>query len=86
MKDKERFKLFLGEDFYPIGGHDDFAGYFDSIQEAKEFCEKEHPENECMWAQIVFKDIVICRGDIDFYPKKPWEWRNEKNPLPPQND
>lgn len=73
-------KLFLGDDFYPYGGWDDFIGYFNTKQEAIEWVERNHGDTNDKWAHIVMNDIVIGRGEIgrtlDRQPLK-WEWINE---------
>lgn len=76
----EKFLLFGGETFYPSGGWNDFKGYFNSIDEAKEFIENEYLSETLAWSHIVFKNDVIFHGKKDStYDSKEiisyeWEW------------
>ena len=66
-------KLFYGNSHYPMKGYEDFKGYYNDIESAKAFVEKEL-ENACfVWAQIVIGDKIVCSGEINCYPK--WEWK-----------
>ncbi len=79
----KKVMLFYGNEFYPYGGWDDFKGYFDSVEEAKNFTEKEEKDSSFMWAHIVQNDRIVVYGE----PKKekfilpeplPWIWKNAK--------
>ena len=70
-------KLFLGLNYYPDGGYDDFKGSFDDIESAKEWVEKEYSEAYFDgWAHLVLDDKIILRGyrDSSSWDVKPWEW------------
>ena len=51
MVSVKRFLVFAGENHYPLGGWDDFAGAFDSHEEAD--VAKKHKDEKGHWAQIV---------------------------------
>lgn len=46
---KNNVKLFIGNDYYPLGGYKDFKGYFDNIDLAKKYVEEEYAHESCMW-------------------------------------
>lgn len=73
-----KVKLFLGEDFYPMGGYDDFHSYFETVEEAKEYVEENYHLDDCKWAHMVVNDKIILEGHIDTsysIRKAEWEWR-----------
>ena len=45
----KRYLLFAYDEYYPSGGWYDFRGSFDSIEEAKKFCDRVNRD----WAEIV---------------------------------
>jgi hypothetical protein len=49
-----KYILFAGERYYPKGGCDDFVGFFDSIDEAKE--NYDHEKFDDGWCDIVEAD------------------------------
>ncbi len=46
----KRYLLFSGDEYYPLGGWNDFKGSFDTLEEAKEAKEKLSGHD---WYQIV---------------------------------
>ncbi len=70
-----KFKLFAGMIYYPGRGYEDFKGYFDSAEKAKEYVEKNEYEYDCYcWAQIVLEDKIIMSGSKEGYNPDEWEW------------
>lgn len=67
-------KLFFGDVHYPHGGYNDFYGYFSSIEEAKEYMEKNYSVEPSMWAHIVINDTIIVSGYFDCFCNEIWEW------------
>ncbi len=72
-----KYKLFCGDIFYPRGGQKDFEGYFDTIEEAKNYTINKFEDDDCVWAHIVLDEKIIGEGVKDVYetPRK-WEWKN----------
>jgi len=68
-------KLFYGDQYYPLGGYEDFKGNFSTIEEAKSYVEK---LEQCFlnWAHIVIDDKIVLKGvlDTDFINEDIWEW------------
>lgn len=71
------FLLFVGEQYYPRGGWDDFHGDFDSVKEAVEFVSanpkfRSMPDDDwasdIQWAQVVDLTTmkVVCRLSEEF--------------------
>ncbi len=72
-KMNDKYLLFLGDDYYPSGGWEDFSGYFDSPQEAIEKINSIEPY--CKWAHIVFQEKIILRAKtIDDYCSTNGKW------------
>lgn len=71
-------KLFVGEDFYPLGGYEDFRRSFSTKKEAIQWTEENINKNDGMdkWAHIVKDDMIILRGVLSgYYGKSPdWKW------------
>jgi len=64
--------LFWGDTFYPNGGWKDFRGFFDSVDEAKEFSEK---NLSCyMWAHIVENGKITWKFECDDWKEGSLEW------------
>ena len=59
----KRYLLFLGSEYYPSGGWNDFQGDFDTIKEAEIVAEKEGDD----WFQIIDtktkKEILSYKRD-----------------------
>ena len=60
--------LFAGSCFYPSGGWKDFRGYFNSVEDAKEFL-KDYWENFDIccspWAHMVENNKIVLEGRLD---------------------
>lgn len=72
----KRFALFLGNQYYPSGGWEDFYAAFDTVEDAKAQAEKELPELTYAWANIADLQVgkMVWRGDdYDFMGKFEWE-------------
>lgn len=54
-----KYMLFSGNDFYPLGGWQDFKGCFESIEKAKEWSEINEPDPMFSWAHIVCENKII---------------------------
>jgi hypothetical protein len=54
--------LFAGESFYPIGGWDDFKGFFDDVESAKKWIEEQEPDGMDKWAHIVVDSEIVLAG------------------------
>lgn len=75
-----KFRAFFGKNYYPHGGYEDFAGYFESVELARESIEKMCSEENYMWGHVVLNDIIIVKGIKDFYPEvDKWEWTTMDN-------
>lgn len=74
----DKYLVFYGERFYPIGGWEDFKGSFDTIEEAAAYIET----LDCIdcWAHITFegKIILLAEGhyaSYDEYGDKYWKFK-----------
>lgn len=47
----KRFLLFSGDEYYPVGGWEDFKGSFDTKEEAEEFLSQQEVKYD--WNQII---------------------------------
>ncbi len=67
-----KYLLFLGDDYYPSGGWDDFVGSFDSLHEAVERIKSE--DSHYKWAHIVFdeKIIITANGKMINFRESKW--------------
>lgn len=70
-----KYMLFYGSFYYPYGGWEDFKGYFQSMEEAKDYALKALEENCCVWIHVVFDDKIILSGKKDVYDDAIWEWK-----------
>ncbi len=70
------FKLFCGENCYPLGGYEDFKEYFQTIEEAQEYTKEKYRYGFSVWAQIVSKDRIIMNGKKGPFINDPWEWED----------
>jgi hypothetical protein len=50
----EDYALFAGSMFYPRGGWNDFRGYFDSVDNAKEWFDNYKGTMKNLWMHIVY--------------------------------
>jgi len=79
---QKEYKLFYGNNCYPLGGWDDFKGYFESELAAREHLEITETESCSMWAHIVFEDKIIRyatgRYSWEKKEKSNWKWRDEE--------
>lgn len=66
--------VFYGQDYYPLGGWDDYEASFDSIEEAMEYIKSLNPDDA--WAHIVNEcKIIICaKGIGELLKKHRWEF------------
>jgi hypothetical protein len=65
-----RFLVFSGEDYYPIGGWDDWEGEFDTIEQAETKIHSLRGD----WAQIVDRDQ---QKEIATYSRSRGEWSKD---------
>ncbi|NET97629.1 hypothetical protein [Okeania sp. SIO1H2] len=69
----ERYLLFMDNEYYPLGGWDDFQGGFATIEEAKNYKASEPKDN----GHII--KVTVSKGAIEFNPVEaffnggPWE-------------
>ena len=77
---ENKYKLFYGFCFYPSGGWDEFKGYFESEEQAREYLDKHERDPFYMWAHIVFEDKIIRQGAPEGAgtDTNHWVWRNEE--------
>lgn len=72
------YMLFAGSIYYPSGGWEDFKGYFDDIEKAKNWLRLEEKDASFMWAHIVYKNNIIWKGldqgDTYLNIPKDWTW------------
>lgn len=79
-----KIMLFMGEDYYAIGGWEDFQGYYDTVEEAKLDTSLIESNPTMQWAHIVENGKitwqardgrrVICPGNTEGY----WIWEEVK--------
>ncbi len=68
-----KYKLFYGDNYYPLGGYDDFKGNFDSIEEAIKYLKVAEPCASYMWAHIVLDDKIVFHSENnDDFMNKNW--------------
>ena len=60
--------LFAGYDYYPSGGWEDFKGYFDSIEDAKNYLLRIEMGHDS-WMHIVEEGEIIMNGITNGYLK-----------------
>ena len=68
------YKLLYGENFYPLGGYDDYKGTFTCVDDAISYVLENHKDNSGTWAHIVFDDKIVAKGTKDFWKNDKWEW------------
>ena len=66
------FLLFTGYNYYPIGGFDDFAGVYATLDEAKIAANDRSGD----WAHIVewYNGAVVLRSDASERVENAWQW------------
>lgn len=76
-----KYILLVGNVYYP-SGWDDFKGYFESVEDAKNWVE-DNENDECYrWAEIIDFDKIVLAGstkksDYEFKRNKiEWTWDN----------
>lgn len=64
-----KYYVFMGFDYYPLGGWDDFKGEFESGVEALKYIAGLEYGSREEWAQIVYdkKIIIKMRREYDYY-------------------
>lgn len=61
----KRYLVFIGDNYYPSGGWDDFAGYANNLEEAHAIRDS---SKDSEWCQIVH----VASGEVEkFYRKLP---------------
>ncbi len=60
MRMESKYLVFMGDDYYPSGGWDDFVCYFNTIEEAREYLESQ--DCDYKWAHVVHENKIILRG------------------------
>ena len=72
--------LFVGDDYYPLGGWRDFKGFFDTVEDAKAAVLKE--DLGLCWAHIVYENKIVwsakCRNNNEDYEFH-WEEDTDDN-------
>lgn len=69
-----KYLLFLGDNYYPSGGWDDFVNYFDTLYDAINHIKTFDPDWK--WAHVMYEGKIILRAfgkEIDFRNHK-WEF------------
>lgn len=66
------YKLFAGNNYYPLGGYDDFKGNFDSIEEAMRgfityYEDGSGAEYAEQWGHIVCDDKIIFKVENEMH-------------------
>ena len=74
MKD---YLVFLGENYYPYGGWEDFRGDFDSLEEGLNYIKSQDSSYE--WAHIVYKNKIIKKAAIKAKDFKNHVWEFKVN-------
>ncbi len=75
----EKLMLYAGDNFYPLGGFDDFMGYYDSIEDIKLFLSLNEDQFDCdHWMHVVKDSRIIIRGTINACTFKDEEWTFEE--------
>jgi hypothetical protein len=81
----KKYLLFVGDNYYPKGGMDDFAGIFDTVEDAMEKGEEGTPYKDGSgysfndWYHIVEHDTMnlILRGEREVASYSPTKYRFE---------
>ncbi len=71
------YLVFIGEDYYPSGGWDDFSGYFESSEKAKEYIKSFDPDHK--WAHVVKNGEIVFTavGHMIEYNHYKWVFSDE---------
>lgn len=74
------YMLFMGSDFYPNGGWEDFHGYFYYAQDAMQFVYDNKDYRSFAWAHIVYegKILLIGKGEHSLDKNEFWTWSNPR--------
>jgi hypothetical protein len=70
------YLVFLGDNYYPWGGWEDFRGYFDSLEESLNYIKSQ--DAGYTWAHVVYKNKIIKQATTrkkDFRTHV-WEFAN----------
>lgn len=79
----KKYKLFAGEQYYPIGGYEDFKGNFDSLEEAMQSFDNTREAYCGQWAHIVCDDVIIMITESGFIPETidyTYTWKKPNEP------
>jgi hypothetical protein len=71
------YLVFIGNIYYPSGGWDDFSGYFESIEKAKEHIKSFDPAYK--WGHIVRNGEIVIKASgkaLDYYNHR-WVFSDE---------
>ena len=74
-----QFLLFMGEEFYPCGGWEDFAGFFKELEHAINFALSK--DNDFGWAHAVYEGKIVWKAKNDpVWTKGYWKtnWKEEE--------
>lgn len=73
------YLVFLGDDFYPCGGWEDFRGDFDSLEEALNYIKSQEPNYS--WAHVVYKNKVIKTATTSTkdFKNHTWEFKDYRS-------
>jgi len=69
MKD---YLVFLGENYYPYGGWEDFSADFDSLEESINYI-KSHDGD--IWAHVVYKNKIIKNAISHTKNLREYSWK-----------
>lgn len=66
------YLVFLGENYYPCGGWEDFRGDFDSLEEALNYIKYQEPHYN--WGHVVYKSKIIktARSSTEDFKNHIW--------------
>lgn len=77
-----KFYVFLGEIYYPLGGYKDFKGEFDSLDDAVKYIRINYSNAFDRWCHVVKDNKIVLEGkardtlySIPFFG----DWRFKKN-------
>ena len=68
----KEYLVFLGDDFYPLGGWEDFVDSFAFSEEAIEYIQSIEPAFK--WAQIVYQGKIIITAKNETSDCKNFVW------------
>jgi len=73
------YMVFMGDQFYPSGGWEDYECSFDTIEKCKNYIKMN--ESYCKWAHIVYMGKIVMQAydkKIDYYNHY-WEFEEVKD-------